>query len=308
MRNYLSLVRPKNIILVALSQIILIYLVIHPYLIRYAIDPILDSSLAAIFILCTIMITAAGYVINDVLDIKADQINKSEKAFLGSVISFKHGLIFYLSLVLLGFGCAIYIATSIHRLDLIWIYPMASILLFLYSYQFKNKVLIGNIIVAFFTAGVSYILFFAEKDSISSLHLVDSESAYYLKYIILSFCGFSFFANLAREIVKDIEDLEGDQIVKSKTLPIVFGTKIARWIIGFISLVLLIAYFLFLNFIPDPLSLRNEIILGIIALLTLHIIITLWKCKEKKDFSLLSTLYKALMFLGLILLISISQT
>ncbi len=308
MRNLLSLTRPKNLLIVAVSQIILIYFVIHPFLEKYQVEPILNTGIAALFIICTVLISAAGYVINDILDYNADQINKLDKVFLGQTLNRKHAVLFYALILILGFLSAIIIAFKIQRLDLLWIYPMANILLFLYSYIFKNLVLIGNIIVALFTAGVCYILLFAEQDSILNLSQINKEKSEYLEYLILSFCGFSFLANLAREIIKDIEDLEGDKLVHSKTLPIVFGVTAGKYITVLISILLILGYIFFIVYHPFQLSMINNVVISLITIFTCYLIYQVYRSNEKVHFSRVSILYKILMLSGLILLISISQS
>jgi len=200
----------------------------------------LDGGLWMLFILDTILIAAGGYVVNDILDQKADLFNKPEHLFIGpGKISARVGWIYYVLIIGLGFWIAYYIASSIGELHLLIIYPVAVALLYLYSRYFKRMPLLGNIVVSTFCAFVPAIIWYAEHELVNS---IANSHAYRYEFIVRYFSvyiGFAFLSTMVREIIKDMEDVEGDRASGFHTWPILRGMSSARFMAQFFGLLLL---------------------------------------------------------------------
>jgi len=166
----------------------------------------------ALFVLLAILFTAAaGYVINDILDIEEDIINKPEKRIIAKHISIKAGLVFYGLLLILSivFG-------FLTGLSMGLVCVLISVLLYFYSSDLKGTTLWGSILVSLMNGVV---VFFSAQG-------VDEKfNGYFAEYAFLA-----FLITLAREIVKDIEDIEGDKTREYETFPIVYGAKKSVWL------------------------------------------------------------------------------
>lgn len=166
----------------------------------------------ALFVLLAILFTAAaGYVINDILDIEEDIINKPEKRIIAKHISINAGLVFYGLLLILSivFG-------FLTGLSMGLVCVLISVLLYFYSSDLKGTTLWGSILVSLMNGVV---VFFSAQG-------VDEKfNGYFAEYAFLA-----FLITLAREIVKDIEDIEGDKTREYETFPIVYGAKKSVWL------------------------------------------------------------------------------
>jgi 4-hydroxybenzoate polyprenyltransferase len=188
---------------------------------------------------------------------------------------------------------------------LVTLYPIASGILYLYSAKYKNSIVIGNIIVSFFVAFVPAIILVAERDI-----LFNDGSSYsqHIVQLIVIYAGFSFFVNLIREIIKDVEDLEGDTRIGYITLPIKYGIAIAKRIcIGIcVFTILFLICWIYLTNINLDFRVRVYLLLLVAAPLAIVIQI-LTKTTNKRDFSKISTILKWTMLAGLGALILISN-
>ncbi|MFT4533990.1 MAG: 4-hydroxybenzoate polyprenyltransferase [Saprospiraceae bacterium] len=289
----------------AISQFLIYWVYIIPLFDGQ--DIVLSGSLWWLFIIDTVLIAAAGYVINDIIDQKADQLNKPTRLYLGpSHLSEKSVWFYFGFLVLVGFMIALYIAYSIEKIHLLLIYPTAVGLLYLYSKSFKKLPLIGNLVVAIFCAFVPGIILYAEWD-VLEVAKVSSPSEYeFIFGMFLSYLTFAFLSSLIRELVKDIEDIEGDKLVGYKTYPVVYGEKKAKVLCINVCLVLIISYGLW--FLPFIAADFLGIIVGLISAIfffSLFILHRMIHANEKQDFSTISKWLKILMVLSLFVFLCI---
>ena len=260
-----------------------------------------------LFVIDTILIAAGGYVINDIMDIKVDQVNKPQDTFISDLkISIRGGWIYYISLVLSGFMLALYIAIAIDKIHLLYIYPLAVLLLFLYSSHFKRLPLLGNLVVSIFCAFVPGIIWYAEYDSINNY--AESGNPHYelLMHLFPAYITFAFLSTMVREVVKDIEDLEGDAKFDFKTLPVVAGPERAKIIAFFFCILLLCTYcFWFTGF-----STSAEIITALVIVLgmmipTAYILSKIHGARSTADYTQISKLMKYLMIVSLFIFLCI---
>ena len=260
-----------------------------------------------LFVIDTLLIAAAGYVINDIMDKEADVQNKPDLQFIGDHgISKKSAWIYYALLVFIGFVIAFYIAYKIEKLALLSIYPFAVICLFLYSTNFKRKPLLGNIVVSIFCAFVPAIIWYAEFDSLRVLEKIDYEQYFTTVRIFIAYILFAFFSTMVREIIKDIEDVEGDKLASYRTLPIVAGIDRANVFSLFFCVVLICSYGLW--FVGS--TLNQQLLLGSLVTVflivpTLFILKQIYSAKHRVDYSRISKRLKYLMVVSLFIFLCI---
>jgi 4-hydroxybenzoate polyprenyltransferase len=236
----LRLVRPLNLIIILFTQYMVRFAFFYPAF-RYAGFSLqLNESVFAVFSLAFVFMAAGGYVINDYYDVEIDKINRPEKVIVGEHIEPKNILTAYWVLSLSGviMGCFASVKSGLPVLSTVFLFYLVG--LWFYSKNLKYQFLTGNITVALFlalvplTAGI--IELYADNKNPdfvkSGLNLI------FLFYCIMGISLFAFLSSFAREIVKDMEDMEGDQTMGCRTLPIVMGKEAARRIVQFLLLVM----------------------------------------------------------------------
>ncbi len=223
LQDILRWLRWPNLLIVCLTLLILRYSVLDP-LVPAGLDyGLMDPFDFSMLILLTCMITVGGYIINDYFDQGTDAINKMDKRAVGIWISPGNALGIYLLLTLLGAVITLFLALVEHKLQWVWIYPLAILLLWWYSKKLKSTVLWGNLLVSLFCSGVALLVPFAEMETISILK--NGKELMTLFYAYALFAGLS---NLLREVVKDAEDRRGDELAGLTTYAVKYGTESSR--------------------------------------------------------------------------------
>lgn len=307
MKPYLKLIRLPNLLMVGFCQYLLEYLWIVPKFQESGLAVLLDDFHFFLLVLTTLIISASGYVINDLEDYEIDKINKPRKVVINQSLSLIRVQLFYKALLIIGFALAIYLGFHVQNLGLILIYPTAIYLLWLYSKFFKKRPLIGNVVVGVFCAFVPGIILFAERAAFFELQIINPTAAQELSFLCFIYMGFAFFATMFREVVKDIEDLEGDIVGNCKTLPIILGEKKAKIIAILFQIGLLILLIIFGRWLIQQSNFIGFILF--ILLLGLPVLLSikkLWFAETKHAFHNLSNLAKFIIAAGLVLLIPIS--
>lgn len=302
--QFSRLIRFQNLVIVALTQYLLQYLVLRPVLFQAGHSPTLDSFHFFLLVLDTVVIAAGGYLVNDLLDYEIDLINKPDKVFIGRFFSEKTVLWLYISMIFIGLAIAWYLAGYVENRRLFLIYPIAVGLLFLYSKYFKKWPLVGNVVVAAFCAFVAGVVLFAERETFSVLSSAQPAVVENAKILFGGYLVFAFLSTLLREIVKDLEDVEGDSQLGLQTLPIAFGAATARKWAFAVNLVLIAAIVFFSkwllekgNYLPFAFTVAGLVLpLGFVGWL-------LEKATEKAHYSRLSQWIKWVMLAGLMVLI-----
>lgn len=268
---------------------------------------VLDGSLWWLFIIDTVLIAAAGYVVNDIYDKDADILNKPNRQFIKEEgLSVRAGWIYYWLLVIVGFLVAYFIADQIDKIHLLVIYPIATVMLFLYSRSFKKMPLLGNLVVAAFCAFVPGIIMYAEWEVISNLKLYDPSSYTNFLNLFIAYIVFAFLSTMVREIIKDIEDIEGDSAENYKTLPIFTSKLMAKNISFFFGVLLLVSYSIWLGpYLSSALAMVIMPFAILMALLTIMILYLISKASEKDHFTQISKWLKILMIISLFIFLCI---
>ena len=293
MISFFYLIRYKNLLMVLLTMILTKYALINSFIS----DPSLTSIDFIILSLSILFITAGGYIINDLYDIEADTINKPLKVYISKSISKKNAWVIYFLSSTLGVTLGIYLSI-IKNIDFLSFYFIGTtLLLFLYSVLLKKLVFIGNLCISLLVALPIYLLYKFDSNNITISNILQY---FLLSIAIFYYMFFAFLTTMIREIIKDIEDINGDYIVKLKTLPILIGKTRARNISIFLSLVLL----LFLFLVSSNYFISNKYFLGIIMLMlstvVVYFIFKSWIATTKKQFQYLSNLMKLIMFIGIL--------
>jgi 4-hydroxybenzoate polyprenyltransferase len=287
LKEKITIIRPINLLIIALTMGV----VLGKYYDEYYMGNYWLSAI--LLVLPAILTAAAGYVINDICDITTDFINKPHRTTVGRIISKKNAWILYLILSFIS----ILISFLLKKGDVyIFTYGYINIgitlVLLLYAFFLKGLPLIGNLIVATCSASVVACCLLVAK--------IES------KVGILNFGGyiiFAFFISLIREIVKDLQDVEGDKAANYNTYPIAVGNKGAKMLIYAILAIQILCCGVYTIIAWGFSQKISSIIMALIGLSFFYFIQVLGKAKTKEEFGNASTILKFIMVAGVINLI-----
>jgi 4-hydroxybenzoate polyprenyltransferase len=306
-KAYLKIIRPINLLIMAGMLVLVRYAIFVPVFKQNHLLGLMPGWQFLLLVAATLFIGAGGYVINDVLDIEIDKINKPGKQIIGRQISEVKGNQLHVNLTAAGvvFGIAFsYFSGNIFLGILFVIIPTA---LFYYSYKYKYIPAVGNLVVSVLAALVVFIYWLFEFYHLKSqpeLFIEDSRSFPLLNRLVLAFAFFAFMTTLIREIAKDIQDIEGDKRFGCRTLPVVLGIRATRYILIFLEIVTVIALVRFhMILYHSYYTLFSEILLVVVLLMIISIYLTI-RAHDKPGFSRVSIYMKLVMIAGMLTLIS----
>ena len=261
--SFLQLVRWKNLLMIACIQMLFKYV----YFPIFSVDITLTNLDFSLLSIATLAIASAGYIINDIFDLKADKINKPDRVIIDNVISSNLANKYYHGLNAVGIITGLFVAYRVNNISFIAIFIITALLLKLYNSNFKKMPLIGNIIVSLLVS--LSILIVGIFDIIPAITEYNKVVQYYAFSVLTDYAIFAFMLMLLREIVKDIEDIDGDKVLNMNTLPIVVGKKRSNIIIFALSFIplILVTNYSFKNFSNTPLVLAYMLIVVLFPLL-----------------------------------------
>jgi len=235
MKTYLRLVRLPNLMMIAFTMYAMRFLIVRPQLLLYGMDLQFSEAHFALLVVSVLFITAAGYVINDYFDAPVDMINRPSRVMLSRLIPRRMAIVVHLTLSIIGVAAGIYLSFAIRLSFLSMIFLLVPGILWFYSTTYKRQFLLGNLIVAFLTALVPLMVILFEVPLLIREYgreMVRNQIDFHtLTAWVGGYALFAFLFTLIREIVKDMEDFEGDRAYGRNTLPVVLGLKTTRYVV-----------------------------------------------------------------------------
>ncbi len=261
----------------------------------------LSDFLFWMLVLSTIMIAAAGYVINDYFDIRTDRINKPERMILGKHINRRKGIFMHALFNIIAILISIYIAYKVNKIELVIVHLIAGFLLWRYAVKWK-KLFFANFLIAFLSAFVVIELWLFEWAALKEINRHEVLFSTQNISFIVSFTIFAFLVSLNREMIKDMADVEGDKKIGSRSLPLLLGFAPVKTFVFFLNKVI-IAGLIYFVFFYSPLLVfqKTYVIVFLIAPLTLSSIF-IFSAAKRRDFLVLSNIFKVVMLFGILLL------
>ncbi len=185
-----------------------------------------------LLIISGVMLTAAGNIINDYFDRRVDMVNRPNEVIIGKHIKRRVAIILHQLLNATALLCAVYVSYQTGYWWPLLIPVLISMILWWYSPYLKKRVLIGNLAVSLCTAAVPLWAVIYEINELRehcSDMMFDPDAFFQRVWMVTGVVvGFVFILSMAREVVKDIEDIPGDTNGNYTTIPIVYGEKVAR--------------------------------------------------------------------------------
>jgi 4-hydroxybenzoate polyprenyltransferase len=267
--SFLRLIRTGNLLIIAATQYLFGYFVINGLLYypnqkitedynNYQSIPPINLGLQLshfdffLLVLSTVLIAAAGYIINDYFDVRTDRINKPSNVIIDKGIKRRLAMLIHTLFNVIGVALGFYVAWKIGNWKFGMIHLLMATLLWFYSTTFKKMFLAGNLMVAFFTAVVPLVIALFDVyllqirlqnqlliNPVFRTFIQHIDLVFYLRlpfYFAFVFALFAFLTNLMREIVKDMEDMAGDMETGGQTMPIAIGVSSAKRIVQGINI------------------------------------------------------------------------
>ncbi|MDX1278836.1 geranylgeranylglycerol-phosphate geranylgeranyltransferase [Oceanihabitans sediminis] len=294
MYSFLNLIRWKNLLLIALVQVLIKYALFEPFYI----DTSLDAFTFSILMAATLFLAAAGNIINDIYDIETDTVNKPDRVVVGKSISEKVAYNLFFVFNIIGVALGFYISHHVGKSPFFALFVLVSASLYIYASYLKQLPFIGNLIISALVA-LSLIIV-PIFDLLPAITPFNRATQITFFKILLDYAFFAFIINLIREMVKDMEDIDGDYKAGMNTIPIAIGRYRAGRIIFLLSIIPLFAV---INYVLLYLY-KQEVaviyfLLFIVAPL-IYISIKLFTAKTKKDYTHVSIVLKLVMLFGML--------
>lgn len=291
-----KLIRGFNLLLIAITLLLIQFLLFN----TFNIQSVLNFYQFAILLLSVLLISSAGYIVNDITDLEGDKINKPYKVLVSGAISVENAKIYYKVLNTIGIALGVILGLSLKNPSLSLLFIGTSIVLYFYSKKLKQLFLIGSLVIAALIAfTVLFLLFFVKNyDAYGTFEFTGVQ-------ILLALAFFSFLFNLLREIIKDIEDINGDYKLNRKTLPIVLGISRTKSLLKYIGLFTITALLLIVFFFKTYTIIISYLIFFILLPIT-YFVFKLKTANAKKQFSILSSLLKLIQLFGVFIIVIIA--
>lgn len=291
----LRVLRPVNLTFIALTQVLLMYCLFLPVLEFYSELSAINNFQFVALVVSTVLVAGAGYVINDYFDVKSDQVNRPGRVVVGKHLTRRSAMALHTTLSLIGIGLGLYLGIAIGRPWLGGVHLISAIALWYYSTFFKNHLISGNMVISWLTGLVPMIVF------LYVMTAADGSSTRMLFFYALIYASFAFLVSMMREIVKDMQDMHGDQADARNTLPIVAGLNTSKIVVDVIGLSVVAAVGVVqAMLLPDRGMLLVIYALVFIQLPIVFVIAKLKSADRATDFRTLSHFIKAIMLAGIL--------
>ena len=293
----LLLIRWKNLFMIALMQLLIKYALLEPFGVAIT----LNGFGFFLLILATVSLAAGGNIINDIFDQDTDTVNKPKKVIVGKSLSEKTAYSLFIGFNVLGVLIGFYLSHLVGRSGFFALFVVVSGLLYLYASYLKQIILIGNIVVSVLVA--LSIIMVGLFELLPAITPQNQETQLTFFKIILDYALFAFCINFIREMVKDIEDIDGDYKAGMNTLPIAIGRSRATQVtlaLTFIPLAAVIYYVV--TYLYHNLWIASYFLLFVVAPL-IYVIIRLFQAKLKAEYHIISNLLKLIMLFGMLSLL-----
>lgn len=308
----LNLVRYKNLIIIVLMQCLLRYGLLLPVLHHYGVSPELSHVKFGLLVLATVLLAASGYVINNYFDVSIDRINRPDNVVVGRQIPRRTALLLHVILTITGVFIGLFLAYITRKENYALMFIVIPGLLWYYSTTLKKQVLVGNLTIALLTALVPFVVVSLEFATLARVHgeaILHSEACSTAWFWTTGFAFFAFISTITRELIKDMEDIEGDKETGCHTLPVEMGIDYSRTVVIILAIASVAALWIILLMVPRLYESYLTwgyffFFLTVPYLLLAHKIL---KAQTRKQFHQASNLSKIIMLMG-ILFVLVART
>jgi 4-hydroxybenzoate polyprenyltransferase len=280
--------------MLAFMQLVFRYL----FLAQSYVDLALTDFNYILLVIATVFIAAGGYVINNIMDQDTDEVAKPQNRVVGVSISETVAYNWYIGLTIVGVGIGFYLSNVIYKPTFASMFILVATLLYMYATSFKQIPVLGNVVVALMLSTSIVII-----GLFDILPAIDVDNRFRMKEafdILIHYAIFAFIINLIREIVKDMEDMDGDYQSGINSLPIAIGVQKTKIIVGVLSVISIgiLAYYVNSNLFELDYVVYYAMILIVGPLI--YFGVKLLNATTKKEYHHLSLVLKIILFFGIL--------
>ena len=301
---FIKMIRLPNLFFIALTQLLFHITILDTILHPLGFGAVIEGWNFIFLVVASVLIAAAGYIINDYFDINIDQVNKPKGNVVDAIVPRRWAMALHFVFSGMGLLFSIYISWMTGLWYILLGNFICVLLLFGYSVSLKRKLLVGNIIISLLTAWVILIICISEIKIATQVSSAVAEASNKIIRIGILYGAFAFISSLIREAIKDIEDMQGDQKYGCRTMPIAWGVNatkvyVAVWLVVILALLIILQVYVF----------RFEwwwaMAYSIVFIIApfIFIFFRLFKAQTKKDYHQLSNWTKLVMLSGILSMI-----
>lgn len=302
----LQLVRWPNLFFIFLTQVLFYYSVYYSLVSgnqKYLVFE--KSSLFFLLVFSSVLIAAAGYIINDYFDVQIDAINKPDRIIVDHKLNRRWAILFHMLFSVAGVICSFYVSYKAGNPLIAIINLGCVLLLWFYSTYFKKSLLLGNLVISLLTAWVTMVVYLFVGGRIVYYHgwhnAIQPFDIRKLFLLTLSYSGFAFILSLIREAVKDIEDMPGDAKHGCRTMPIIWGIPAAKIYTGVWLSVIIAALGIVLFYMLQSGWKAGSVYMLVFIIVPLIIVLkNLKNAKSTSDYHRISNTIKYIMLAGIL--------
>ncbi len=283
--------------MIIIAQVLIKYALLEPFDVLTT----LNTFGFSILLIATLCIAAAGNIINDIYDVETDSINKPNKVIIGKYVSENVAYNLFFALNIIGIILGFYLSNTVGKSSFFAIFVIISMTLYVYASYLKGTVLFGNIIISFLVA--MSIIIVGIFDLLPAIIPQNRETQLTFLDIIFDYAIFAFLVNLVRELIKDIQDIDGDYKSGMNTLPIVIGRERSNKIAFAVSMIPTgaVIYFIVTYLYKQPIAIGFFLLFVIAPLI--YATIKIFGASNNFHYKHISLVYKLVMFFGILSLL-----
>ncbi len=278
----------------------LIILPVHQYKLETTLVPFTKWQFV-FFVLSVVLVAAAGNIINDYFDFELDREFKPQRPLPAGIISLDAAMYLHMAFAVAGIGLGFYLGWVTGNFKTGYLYVICAVFLYLYSAYLKRIPLVGNIVISALTAFVFILLMLFEVNFLNAMDFESATFAYDVLMVQIKFYAmFAFLTSLAREIVKDLEDSEGDAAYNINTMAVQFGITTAK-VTGILVLIVTCGLLgIFLTGFWQSGATKEFLYLLITVMLPLFgLMVLLIRARTSRQFAIAGNVLKAIMVFGI---------
>lgn len=307
-RLWASFFRVWNLAILALMLVLFYQYIIVPNHINQLYTKLLPLTNFdfALFVLSVVLVAAAGNIINDYYDFDLDSEYKPHRALPQGLVSLNTAFYLHAAFAIVGICMGFYLGYGYGVSQAGYVYILATLLLYLYAAHFKKIVFVGNLVVALLTTMPLLLLFLFELKFLGTVQFeFTPRVSGVLRNAVIFYAGFAFLTNLAREIVKDVEDKAGDEQHGVKTIAVLYSENMAKVFAAMVLLIMVAALSYFMKGFWDMNAMKEFFyLLALIVIPTLIAIALLFMANTEKQLAIVSGLIKAIMLFGILSMVA----
>lgn len=304
MQLFFRLIRALNLLVIALSLSLFYYLILVPAHKHKLFTTLLPFTTIefVLFVVAVLCIAAAGNIINDYFDFELDKEYKPNRALPQGLVSLDMAMYLHAAFAFVGIGLGFYLGYSVSNINIGYYFILATLLLYVYSSFLKRVPLVGNVVIALLSGFVFVLLLLFEANF---LNTITFEGGQYVLDMLLwqvkFYGGFAVLTTLARELVKDLEDREGDAAYNINTLAVQYGEGVAKSVAGLVLLVTVVGLLFFMNSFWQAGAWREfYYLLVLVVLPLLAALVLLFGATTSTQYKRISYLLKFIMLSGIL--------